>query len=110
MRVPDDDLDFDDDQVMHYRGVPFTGVSFDEGATPSEIGYRDGWQHGPARDWHTNGVLRSEGDWCDGRAIGVHRQYDDTGRLLLEETYDGGHLVSTVRHEPDAQPSLTTDP
>jgi hypothetical protein len=53
VRVPDSELDFDEDSFCTYNGVPFTGVGYevvpDRGL--SEVTYREGLQEGPARDW-----------------------------------------------------------
>lgn len=47
LRVPDAELEFGPDLVMHYRGQPFTGIAFDvmEDGTRSELSYVDGLQH-----------------------------------------------------------------
>jgi hypothetical protein len=65
LRVPDAELEFGPDLVMHYRGQPFTGIAFDvmEDGTRSELSYVDGLQHGPARDWDASGPLRAEDFW-----------------------------------------------
>lgn len=44
LRVPDAELEFGPDLVMHYRGQPFTGPSYEviEDGTRSELAYVNG--------------------------------------------------------------------
>jgi len=90
LRVPDSELEFGPDLVMHYRGQPFTGIAFDVVAdgTRSELSYVDGLQHGPARDWDASGRLRAEDFWRTNVRHGVSRTYDENGAVISEQWWD----------------------
>lgn len=90
LRVPDAELEFGPDLVMHFRGQPFTGIAFDvmENGTRSELSYVDGLQHGPARDWDASGRLRTEDSWRANFRHGGSRTYDESGALISEQWWD----------------------
>jgi hypothetical protein len=58
-RVRGEELDFDDDQVFLYHGIPFTGVAYydDDGVTAEEE-YVDGLREGNTREWYPSRVLK----------------------------------------------------
>jgi hypothetical protein len=102
LRVPDDDLDFGPDQVMHYHGVPFTGISFeDDKGGRAELQYRNGLQDGMAREWWPSGQLKEETPYREGFAHGVIRAYDDAGRLIQESLREYGILLRRTTYDED---------
>lgn len=46
-------------------------------------------REGRAREWNAQGVLVKDGQYADGRAIGVHRKWHDDGTLESLEYYSG---------------------
>ena len=99
LRVPDDELDYDDDLVYSYHGERFTGVGYDEaeGHGLSEISYVDGLQDGPARDWYPSGSLKSEEFFRKNIRHGRSREYREDGLLLSEDVHEFGvHIQSRV--------------
>ncbi|MEV6270908.1 hypothetical protein AB0L64_27345 [Kribbella sp. NPDC051936] len=97
LQVPDAELEFGPDLVMHYWGQPFTGIAFDvmEDGTRSELSYVDGRQHGPARDWDASGRLRAEDFWRANVRHGVSRTYDESGAVISEQWWDHDTRVNT---------------
>lgn len=104
LRVPDDDLDFGPDQVMHYQGVPFTGIAFEDDETGlSELEYRDGVQDGFTRQWWPSGLLKTEMPYREGFVHGVVRNFDDTGRLVDESLREYGILLRQTTYDEDGR-------
>jgi hypothetical protein len=101
VRVPDSELDFDEDSFCTHNGVPFTGVGYEDvpGRGLSEVTYRDGFQEGPARDWFPSGALKAESYFKDNVYHGPSREFDEEGRSVLEEFYEYGILVESVRKD-----------
>src|SRR5688572_27387193 len=94
--MPDEELEFGPDLVMHHRGRPFTGIAFgimDDG-TRSELSYVSGLQHGPARDWDASGRLRAEETWDSNARHGPSRIYDESGAVISERWFVHDKLVS----------------
>lgn len=94
--MPDAELEFGADLVMHYRGEPFTGVSYGvmEDGTRSELTYVNGLQEGPARDWDASGRLRVEESWRANVRHGPSRTYDESGAVISEEWWDNDRKVA----------------
>lgn len=104
IRIPDDNLDYGPDLIFTYRGVPFTGVSYEErGSGLTELEYKDGLQHGRSAEWDGAGILRWEGEYRENLRHGTFREYDSKGRLTSEARYEYGvlkeHLVYNERGE-----------
>jgi len=95
VRVPAEELDFDDDQIFHYQGTPFTGVAYEDepDGGGSETAYVDGLQEGTARAWYPSGALRSEAPYYRGVGHGRHRGFREDGTLESEKDYEYGILV-----------------
>lgn len=95
LRVPDAELEFGPDLFMHYRGQPFTGVSYGvmEDGTRSELTYVNGLQQGPARDWDASGWLRAEDSWRANFRHGRSRTYDASGAVISEQWWDHDRKV-----------------
>jgi antitoxin component YwqK of YwqJK toxin-antitoxin module len=95
-RVDHQELVHDDDGVMFYRGVPYTGVAFDcwpNGVVATETHYKDGIEDGPERSWYSTGVLESDCTHDHGRVRGLLRKWHPNGRLMLEEEIGEGAAV-----------------
>jgi hypothetical protein len=90
LRVPDAELDFGPDLVMHYQGHPFTGVCYEalDDGSYCELTYLGGLQHGPAREWDASGRLRGEEAWDANSRHGPSRTYDETGAVISEQWFD----------------------
>ncbi|GAB3433824.1 toxin-antitoxin system YwqK family antitoxin [Flindersiella endophytica] len=103
--VPDEELDFEADQVFTLNGLPFTGVGYEESPEigRSEVTYQDGLQTGPARSWDPSGVLRSESYYYGGALHGMSRKFDSDGTLTLESRYEYGILLHQRAFGPDEE-------
>lgn len=101
LRVPDSELDFDDELFYRWHDSPFTGVGYENlpGGGVSEISYRYGMQEGPARDWYPSGSLKGESHFRENVQHGISREYAEDGSLIMEATYEYGILVK--RRERD---------
>jgi antitoxin component YwqK of YwqJK toxin-antitoxin module len=96
LRVPDDQLWYDEELRYYYQGQPFTGIGYDDspGVGLSEIRYRDGLQDGWSRDWYPDGVLKAETHYYRNVVHGTHREFREDGTLGVEEQYEYGVLAS----------------
>jgi hypothetical protein len=94
-RVPDSELDFDDELIYRWRGSLFTGIGYEDvpGVGLSEISYRYGMQDGLARDWYPSGAIKGESHFHDNVLHGTVREYDENGILLKESYHEYGILV-----------------
>lgn len=101
VRVPDDELDFDEELIYRHHGTRFTGIGYDHGpdGVLSEISYRDGRQDGQAHDYYPSGALRGISDYRQNSLHGRVREFDEDGNLLLESVYEYGILIRTLCHD-----------
>lgn len=78
-----------------YRSRLFTGigVEYQEGQCIHETGYYQGWQHGRARTWDTQGVLREEVFTQRNTEHGMLRVWNASGVLTREAIYEYGLLI-----------------
>ncbi|MEV6414219.1 hypothetical protein [Kribbella sp. NPDC051718] len=99
--VRDSELEFDSDLVFTLDGEAFTGIAYEESAElgRSEIAYRDGLQEGLARDWYPSGVPKGESRYVQNVLHGTSREFDEQGRLVVEERYEYGVCVLALRAE-----------
>jgi antitoxin component YwqK of YwqJK toxin-antitoxin module len=97
IRVPAEELDFDDDQVFHYQGMPFTGVAYEEEQDGgiSETAYVEGLQEGTSRVRYSSGALKSEAAFYRGVGHGRARKFRENGTLESETIYEYGILVQS---------------
>jgi antitoxin component YwqK of YwqJK toxin-antitoxin module len=95
VKVPYDDLDYDEELTYEYEGSPCTGVAFEDvpGKWYTEIRFQYGMQTGPAREWTPTGVLKSESEYRNGVLHGESSEFDEGGRLLQRKSYEYGILV-----------------
>jgi antitoxin component YwqK of YwqJK toxin-antitoxin module len=116
LRVPMEELDFDEDLVHSWRGRPFTGTAYEDAGPRgrSELTFCDGLQDGPSRDWDASGRLRGESMYRQNVRHGVSREYDEAGRLQSEAVHEysievrrrrwdrAGNLVESAELGPDS--------
>jgi antitoxin component YwqK of YwqJK toxin-antitoxin module len=101
-RIPDDELDFDENLNYFHNGELFTGVGYSDipGGGLSEISYRNGLQHGAARDWYPSGMLKGEWIFRHNVRHGVSRELREDGSLISEKVYEFGILVESKEFDP----------
>src|SRR5436190_22901311 len=104
-RVPEDELDFDENQIFYHAGRLFTGVAFSEEPNGglSEFTYRDGLLHGPTREWYGNGQLKLEVHYIENTCHGISREFDADGNLLVETVHEYAVPVAVRRYGPDGE-------
>jgi antitoxin component YwqK of YwqJK toxin-antitoxin module len=97
LRVQEDDLEWDDNNLPSYQGEPFTGESVEtmpDGRLLSLTTYVDGLDEGPFRVWSGDGVLVVEGTSRRGRPVGVSREWYPNGAPKIEREYsEQGELL-----------------
>ncbi|HUZ39634.1 MAG TPA: hypothetical protein VMV17_25205 [Streptosporangiaceae bacterium] len=98
-RVPDSELDFDNELIYRWRGQLFTGIGYDDTSEAglSEISYRDGLQDGPGRDWFPSGGLKAESWYLENTLHGFSREFNEDQVMVSEEIYEYGILVRRTR-------------
>lgn len=108
-RVPDDQLDYNEDLIYFYLGERFTGIGFDDvpGFGLSEISYRDGMQEGPARDWYPSGQLKSEAIYRRNLLHGRSREFREDGSLASEEIHEFGIHIRSATYDERGTESVT---
>lgn len=77
----------------HADGI---GHSFDEGTLVEDKGYRRGILDGVQTGYHLNGKIKTQGEWRHGRPVGLHKLFDEQGRL--EMTTDIKENIRTETH------------
>lgn len=91
LRVDEDELDWDEDNLPSYRGEPFTGEAAEQGPDGrlmSLTTYVDSLPDGPFRVWTKDGVLIIEGQSHRGNPVGTQREWYDNGVPKAEREYD----------------------
>ena len=99
-RVDFDELDLGDEQLITWKGQPFTGVAiefFPDGTLCSEVPHLDGVRHGLVRAWHRSGQLMEEKSLRHGGLHGYAREWDAQGRLISERIGEFGIETSERR-------------
>jgi antitoxin component YwqK of YwqJK toxin-antitoxin module len=103
LRIRGEELDFDDEQIFLYAGIPFTGIAYyddePDGGT-SEVEYVDGLREGATRIWYRSGALRSEQWFQGGVWHGRQQMFRQDGTLESEVVCEYGfRLESSVFDE-----------
>lgn len=86
----------DEAPLWNYDGSHFTGIGFDEfesGQLKSEVGFKDGTEHGMNKTWYSNGQLKFECKYTHGKINGKARLWDENGILLSKAEYREGVLI-----------------
>ncbi|AQS72196.1 hypothetical protein B1H29_23745 [Streptomyces pactum] len=93
----------DDAQRLLHRGEPFTGEVTEHlgGKLVSLDVYAEGVQHGPSREWHKDGTLRSEGTVREGLPRGGFREWHSNGTLASRAVFDDDGLTLREDHQWD---------
>lgn len=81
----------------HAEGI---GHSFDEGTLVSDALYRGGMLNGTQTGYYLNGKIKTQGEWRDGKPVGLHDLFDDQGRLEMTTEVKGNVRIQT-RFYPD---------
>ncbi|GAA5497023.1 putative antitoxin YwqK [Rubritalea halochordaticola] len=93
MSVPDEMLEFNDDQSCLFEGKLFTGLAFrdfPDGSRESETEYLDGFQTGHEKRWARNGILVADYSFLKGELHGESREWYEAGQLKSEAQYELG--------------------
>lgn len=95
LKVNDDEIEINDDQIYLYQGIPFTGIAceYRNGKLASEYSYVNGMEDGLIRAWHDNGQLSLERYCRKGRLHGLNREWDENGVLREESLFESGYRV-----------------
>jgi hypothetical protein len=99
-RVDFEELDVGEEQLMVWKGQPFTGVAvefFPDGRPCSEVPHLEGVRHGLQRAWYPSGQLREEKNFWQGGLHGYARQWDEQGRLISERIGEIGIGIAEKR-------------
>ncbi|MFD0774129.1 toxin-antitoxin system YwqK family antitoxin [Streptomonospora algeriensis] len=111
-RVNEEDIDFDETEMVFYEGEPFTGevVETDRaGNIVAAVAYNQGYRHGPWREWHSNGNLLIEGRVEFGKGpVGTWKKWHKNGALAEERRFDDHGRTLSIR-EWDENGALTVD-
>ncbi len=97
--------------VLHLKGraEPFTGLLREwhtNGLVKAEASFRDGRLDGPTRGFHPNGSPQVEESFTAGVADGVRRRFYENGSLMSrEEILDGRLHGRYERFHPNGQPA-----
>ncbi|HWE83648.1 MAG TPA: hypothetical protein VG267_01795 [Terracidiphilus sp.] len=75
------------------------GHSFYEGALEADERYRGGILNGTQTGYHSNGKIKTQGEWRDGKPVGLLKLFDEQGRL--EMTTDIKNIRIQTRFYPD---------
>lgn len=81
-RINDEELYFDE-EIMHYNGVPFTGVSLEYykcGALHFETLYKNGLQDGLSTEYFENGAKKEEIYWSINTPFRYSREWYKNGK------------------------------
>jgi hypothetical protein len=109
-RVHFDDLDIGQDQLMVWKGQPFTGVAVEfyaDGKPCSEVAHVNGLIHGLSRAWYPSGNLREESQLWYGGLHGYERVWDEQQRLVSERIGELG--IGVAEKVWDGQGRLIKD-
>lgn len=100
-RVPEDDLDFDEDLIFTYQGKRFTGIGYETSPDGglSEVMYVDGMQDGVGRDLYPDGSVKYECHYKANLRHGTIREYSPDHRLTLEAVF--GYDILLVKKAYD---------
>lgn len=109
-RVDFEELDLGDEQLIVWKGQPFTGIAiefFPNGRLQSEVPHLNGVRHGLVRAWHPSGQLREETMLWQGGLHGYSREWDEQGHLVSEVLGELG--IGVAEKEWDGQGRLLKD-
>jgi antitoxin component YwqK of YwqJK toxin-antitoxin module len=99
-RVDFEELDVGDEQLIIWKGQPFTGIAvelFPDGKLCSEVPHLNGVIHGLVRAWYPSGQLKKEASLWQGGLHGYERIWDEQGRLVSETLGELGIGIAEKR-------------
>ena len=106
IRVKQEELDYHGDGLYYHGGKPFTGIVVypsDEGWTQAEEEYHDGLLSGAKREWFRPGALEREAQCAWGGRHGLCREWDESGHLVAEDTYEYAVRVAGKRWDSEGR-------
>lgn len=92
-RVNINDIEFTNDYLYLFHGVPYTGIGFEldsDGRLISEVEFQNGMQHGITKMYYPLGRLQREAHYRYNTLHGFVREWTIDGVLELEEEYELG--------------------
>lgn len=95
------------DGRVYLRGteVLFTGLLrelYTDGVVKAEAEFVDGRLHGRTRGFHPNAVLQVEENFVEGVSHGQRRRFDEEGRIVSLESISNGQLHGlSEKYHPD---------
>jgi antitoxin component YwqK of YwqJK toxin-antitoxin module len=81
----------------HAEGM---GHSFYENALGGDALYRGGILNGTQTGYYLNGKIKTQGEWRDGKPVGLHKLFDEQGRLEMT-TAIKENIRTQTRFYPD---------
>ena len=78
---------------------PFTGMileKYPDQSPRAEAGFLKGKKDGMERFWFPKRILKSEGQWFDGKENGIFREWDERGKLIRVARYKNGQLIENL--------------
>jgi len=101
------DVDFDESQLLLYRGEYFTGEAveyFPDGRLWTLKTFVNGFENGPTGQWFNDGGLQSEGVAKRNSAVGEWRSWFPGGRLERVSIFDDdGNLLTRTDWNEDGE-------
>ena len=79
--------------------VPFTGraIEYQDGRIPlAEAYFINGQRDGTERFWFSNGIMKTEGHWYEGKRNGFFKNWKEDGTLIAVEKYEENNLVESI--------------
>ena len=83
-----------------------TAHSFYEGTVIGDEVYRHGILNGIQTGYYSNGQIKTQGEWRDGKPVGLHKLFDEQGRLEMTTRIKGNTRTETHFY-PDARKKST---
>ena len=90
------DIDYDDDLIL-YKGEPFTGICYeetDDGTLISECIYKKGFPHGITKWWYPSGKPKAILNLHRGLSNGTCQYWHENGQLKEESNAELGVVLS----------------
>lgn len=98
---------FDMNNILYYKGKPFTGNAIEYYENSSQIQnfepFRDGKRNGTCKYFDRFGHLRSIDIYEYGTPVGIWEEYSENGQILGRITYKNGHRISIEKYNEVGQ-------
>jgi antitoxin component YwqK of YwqJK toxin-antitoxin module len=76
------------------------GHSYNQDSVVQDFRYRKGILNGTQTGYYQNGKIKTQGEWRDGKPVGLHKLFDEQGRLEMT-TEIKKRTVQETRFYPD---------